>query len=160
MKILVISDTHRNNAYFSELINEIGKIDMLVHCGDISGSEYYYENSVLCEAVMILGNNDYSLDLKDDAYIEAEGHKIWVNHGHLYKVHRDRESLMEEAYRRGADIVLYGHTHVPRVEYDEILGVYAANPGSLALPRQENHRPSYMIMNVEEGNVEFDIRYV
>lgn len=35
MKILVISDTHRSQLYFYELLEKIKDIDYVIHCGDV-----------------------------------------------------------------------------------------------------------------------------
>ena len=53
MRILIISDTHRYNSNFDEVLQRIGEPDYLIHCGDISGSELYFENAVKCPVVMI-----------------------------------------------------------------------------------------------------------
>ena len=39
MKILIVSDTHRNNANYLKVIDRIGPLDMVIHCGDVEGSE-------------------------------------------------------------------------------------------------------------------------
>lgn len=57
------------------------------------------------------------------------------------------------------DIVMYGHTHRPVVDTED--GVIAVNPGSLSYPRQEGHRPSYIVMELNGRNeLKFEIRYV
>ena len=40
MKILIVSDTHRRNENFLKVMEKVGKIDLLVHCGDVEGSDY------------------------------------------------------------------------------------------------------------------------
>ena len=53
----------------------------------------------------------------------------------------------EAAKAAGADIAVYGHTHVA----DEVPGdVYVLNPGSVSRPRDEA-RPSFMIVDLEAG---------
>ena len=59
------------------------------------------------------------------------------------------ERLKEEARARGADIVMYGHTHRPALTQEEDL--ITLNPGSVAYPRQQGRRPSYMVMELESG---------
>ena len=66
--------------------------------------------------------------------------------------------MKQEAAARGADIVVYGHTHRPVV--DRSGGVIAVNPGSLSYPRQDGRRPSYVLMEAEGGNVRFAIEYL
>jgi predicted phosphodiesterase len=45
-----------------------------------------------------------------------------------------------------------GHTHVPLIERGEVTIV---NPGSISQPRQEGHIPTYLVMNIENGQVDF-----
>ena len=45
MKILIISDTHRKNENYLKVLQLIGKPDMVIHLGDVEGSEY-----TICEA--------------------------------------------------------------------------------------------------------------
>ena len=69
----------------------------------------------------------------------------------------DLNPLCEYAKRKGADILIYGHTHVPKVVQRNHLLVI--NPGSLSLPRQENHEPSYAVLNIEGDYISCEIRY-
>ena len=67
--------------------------------------------------------------------------------------------LADEARARGCDIAMYGHTHRPCVEYEG--GITLVNPGSLSFPRQENRRPSYMVMEIDrKGEAHYTICYV
>ena len=70
--------------------------------------------------------------------ITIGNYKVFITHGHLFSVKSTRDELCREASRLGADIVLFGHTHVPLLEYIEkgsIRGVERDltlfNPGSL-----------------------------
>ena len=82
-----------------------------------------------------------------------------LNHGHYYYVAMSEERLKEEARARGADIVMYGHTHRPSLTRD--VDLITLNPGSVAYPRQEGRRPSYMVMELDEdGNVEILQEYL
>ena len=39
MKILIVSDTHRKNDNYLKVLQMVGPLDMVVHCGDAEGSE-------------------------------------------------------------------------------------------------------------------------
>ena len=39
MRILIVSDTHRRNENFLRVVDKIGPLDLVVHCGDVEGSE-------------------------------------------------------------------------------------------------------------------------
>ncbi len=41
MKILIVSDTHGRDTALKHLLEQVKPIDMLVHCGDVEGSEDY-----------------------------------------------------------------------------------------------------------------------
>ena len=47
----------------------------------------------------------------------------------------------------GFDIVMFGHTHRPMIDFGKNL--ITLNPGSLSYPRQEGRRPSYIMMELE-----------
>lgn len=90
--------------------------------------------------------------------LEIKGLKVLVTHGHNYYVSMGNENIKREAAARGMDIVVYGHTHRPVV--DRGSGVIAVNPGSISYPRQEGHRPSYIMMEAQEGKAKFTIKYI
>ena len=157
MKVLVVSDTHKKNDNYFKLV-EMYKPDLVIHCGDAEGSEYALTECAGCPVQIVLGNNDFFSYLPREVELTLEGFKIWVTHGHNYYVSMGNEMLKREAIARGVDIVFYGHTHRPVVDRDE--DVIAVNPGSLSYPRQEGHKPSYIIMELREGKADFSIRYL
>ena len=69
------------------------------------------------------------------------------------------EDIRKEAAGRGMDIVMFGHTHRPLLDSGK--GVVVLNPGSVSYPRQEGHRPSYALMELDEnGEAHFSINYL
>lgn len=143
MKILIVSDTHRQNSNFFEIAKKHNP-DRIIHCGDAEGSEYALTNGVECPVDIVRGNNDYFSELPRELEVSVGGKKLWITHGHNYYVSMGNEKIMEEAKSRGVDIVCFGHTHKPEIEHGD--GVIAINPGSLSYPRQEGRKPSYVIM--------------
>ena len=159
MKILIVSDTHGRHRNLEEVLDREGPIDMLVHLGDVEGGEDYICALADCETHIIAGNNDFFSDLSREQEFFIGKYRVFITHGHSYYVSMGTKELKKEARRRGVDIVMYGHTHVPHLEVDGNLTVL--NPGSLSYPRQEGHRPSYMIMEMgEDGTVEFETCYL
>ena len=53
MKILVVSDTHRRDENFLHVMDKIGPVDMVVHCGDVEGSERLIEKAAGCPVYMV-----------------------------------------------------------------------------------------------------------
>ena len=77
-------------------------------------------------------------------------------HGHTYNVKYTLSQLKSAARSNGADIVLYGHTHVAKTEYDD--GLYVMNPGSISHPREG--APSYGVVEISSAGVFLNIIYV
>ena len=48
MKILIVSDTHRRNDNYIKVLERVAPVDMVIHCGDIEGSEYLIAQSAGC----------------------------------------------------------------------------------------------------------------
>lgn len=157
MKVLIVSDTHRKNENYFKALDLVNP-DLVIHCGDAEGSEYVLSEAANCPVQIVLGNNDFFSYLPRELELKLSSYKIWVTHGHNYYVSMGREVIKREAVARGMDIVMYGHTHKPVVDRSD--GVIAVNPGSLSYPRQEGRRPSYIVMEIEEENVDFTIEYL
>lgn len=159
MRILVVSDTHRKNDVYLSIVEKSGPFDMVIHCGDVEGSEYLIREAAGCPVQMVMGNNDFFSDLPREIEFQLGKYKIMVTHGHSYYVSMDNRILKEEAKSRGVDIVMYGHTHKPVVDYSG--GIIALNPGSLTYPRQEGRKASYILMEIDDkGEAHFAICYV
>ena len=159
MKVLIVSDTHRRNENYIKVLEQVSPVDMVIHCGDIEGSEYLIAQSAGCPVQMVTGNNDFFSDLPREKDFNAGRYKVWLTHGHNYYVSMSNENLKHEARMHGVDIVIYGHTHKPVVDIEG--DIIAVNPGSLTYPRQENRKPSYIIMELDrEGKVHFTINYL
>lgn len=63
MRILIVSDTHRQNNNYLKVLERVKPVDMVIHCGDVEGSEYTISKSAGCPVEMVAGNNDYFTDL-------------------------------------------------------------------------------------------------
>lgn len=158
MKILIVSDTHKDNRYFYKALDRERPLDMVIHCGDIGGNEGVLESQAACPFYVVAGNTDYYSPLPRDLLLEVEGYRIFVTHGHNYYVNSGNEVLKEYALEKGANVAFYGHTHVP--EIDEQENITLVNPGSLSFPRQNNGCPSYAIMMIDKkGKASFEIYY-
>lgn len=159
MRILIVSDTHRKNENYFRALEQCKPLDLVIHCGDVEGSEYALSQSADCPVVMVCGNNDFFSDLQREQEITIGSYKVWITHGHNYCVSMDVEMLKQEARARGADIVMFGHTHKPYLERESDL--VTLNPGSLSYPRQEGKMPSYALMEIDETKqMHLDIKYL
>lgn len=159
MRILIVSDTHRRNGNYFHVLSRLKPLDLIIHCGDVEGSEYALSESADCPVMMVAGNNDFFGELPRELEFQIEKYKVWVTHGHHYYVSMGPERLKEEARARGVQIVMFGHTHKPYLEIEEDL--VTLNPGSLSYPRQDGYKPTYMIMETDKnGEAHFTIAQV
>ncbi|MDY6342656.1 MAG: metallophosphoesterase [Lachnospiraceae bacterium] len=148
MKIFIISDTHGDNSKIKKIGTLYGTPDALIHAGDFDGTEQYYENYIGCPTFMVAGNNDFSRSLPKELVFTLCGHTFFLTHGHRYSVRYGDEDAVEAARENGADILVYGHTHVPEIRQDG--GILVLNPGSLTFPRQRGFRPTFIILNIDD----------
>ena len=163
MRVLVVSDTHRYGDNFYSVVEKLEDIDLVIHCGDIEGQEYEFEEVVdqtlHCPFVAVTGNNDFFSALEREKDIWIGRYRVLLTHGHYYKVSLGTELLASDAAARNFQIALFGHTHRPLVECAN--GVWIANPGSLSYPRQDGRRPSYLILDLDRrGQANFTIKYL
>ena len=159
MKILIVSDTHKSSRNLEQVIEREQPVDMLIHLGDVEGAEDYIKALVDCPVHMVGGNNDFFSDLPREEEFLVEGRRIFITHGHYYYVSMGEDKLKEAARKRGADIVMYGHTHKPA--YSAEKGLVTLNPGSIAYPRQMGRQASYIMMELlEDEPPRVEIRYV
>lgn len=159
MKILVVSDTHGYNANLVRAIEKEKPFDLLIHCGDLAMTIEELSDFVDCPVYACAGNNDFFYNLKQEELFHIYDHTALLVHGHRQGVSYGIDNLIYKAEERDADIVFFGHTHVPFI--DEIDGVMVINPGSLTYPRQERHMETYVVMNVmPDGEIEADIKFI
>ena len=160
-KVLIVSDTHGQSDLMYEVIKRVKPVDLLVHCGDVGyrGIERELMMAADCPVYVVSGNNDYGNGYPAMERFAIEGHEVIVTHGHRQRVYYDLTPLCYLAEENQADIVMFGHLHVPIVKEDE--GITLVNPGSLTYPRQRNALPSYIMMTIEDdGEVKYAVRYV
>lgn len=159
MRILIVSDTHKSSRNLEQVIAREQPVDMLIHLGDVEGAEDYIKALVDCPVHMVGGNNDFFSDLPREEEFLAEGRRIFITHGHYYYVSMGEDKLKEAARKRGADIVMYGHTHKPAYCVEQ--GLVVLNPGSITYPRQMGRQASYMIMDLlENEDPRVEVKYV
>ena len=148
MRILVISDSHGRNDDVAGVVDQVGHIDMLIHCGDVERGEDYIRSLVECPVYMVGGNSDYNLDLPRQLELTIGNYRVFVIHGHMSWVNRGVDYLRQIAVENHYDIVMFGHTHVPFLQKEDDLTIL--NPGSLSYPRQEDRMPTFLIMEIDE----------
>ena len=150
MKLMIASDLHGSAFYCRQLLAamEREQPDKLLLLGDIlyhgprnDLPEGYAPKEVIAmlnplreRLLCVRGNCDAEVDLmllpfavEDSAVIAADGLRIVAQHGHHLP------SCPPIPGVRPGDVVLSGHTHIPRGE--TVDGVHFWNPGSTTLPK-------------------------
>ena len=162
MNVMVVSDTHGrdfNLLRAIELESKEEKIDLLLHLGDLCGLEGMLHTIAGCPVHYVAGNCDGVLQ-PSEKLIEIDGIKAYMTHGHRLQVGGSLLRMEYTTKEKGAYIGFYGHTHVPRIDYCDS-GVVLVNPGSIERPRQSGFRPSYIMMNTNDGGEPiFEIKYL
>ena len=150
IRLLLVSDTHGYLGYLEKILQKVGPVDQILHMGDVCGQQEDIRRMVSCPVTFVRGNCD-GRESQDpvDRVLDLEGHRILMTHGHTHGVNWDHSGLSMDAKACGADLAIYGHTHVPCVKYEE--GLMIINPGSASLPRQSGFRKSFAILELKEG---------
>lgn len=158
MKVLIVSDTHGRDHYLLKTIERVSPIDMLIHLGDIEGGEEYIKAATPCPAEFISGNNDFYNGFPREKIIQIGKYNVMLTHGHNYGVNFSLGGIKEGAKHNHADIVMFGHTHIPLIDLSD--SIWVINPGSLALPRQHGRIPTFIIMDIDSrGDAHFTLNY-
>lgn len=143
-KILVISDTHGLVLPLKEIFDKHTDVTEIFHCGD---SELMNFDPILKKVHIVRGNCDYDRTLPNDLFIKVGQHKIYMAHGHMHSVKSSLDKLQKHAKDMGAEIALYGHSHIAKANMMD--GVLMVNPGSLAYPRGRKEK-TYAIITLNK----------
>lgn len=144
MNALVFSDSHGRAHNMEDAIGrQISAPDAVIFLGD-GLRDLDRLDTGSAELHCVRGNCDTFApfyDSEEELFILG-GVKIFIAHGHRYSVKSGYSVIAEKAARRGADIVMFGHTHAPlSLVFDcgERVGdtvlekpLYMFNPGSIA----------------------------
>lgn len=164
MKWMIASDIHGSAYYCEKLIDayKAEKADKLLLLGDIlyhgprndlpkgynPKAVIAMLNNIKDEILCVKGNCDGDVDqmvldfpiLAEYAIISIGKNIVFATHGHAHNI--DNPPML-----KNGDILLYGHTHVPKCED---FGYFTyINPGSVSIPK-ENSPNSYMIFENEK----------
>ena len=150
MKIGLVSDSHGGTRDLDLMLSrpETRDVRLWLFAGDVAMDAAYLDMVTPedVEVIKVAGNNDWpGTNLPDYETLDIAGHTILLTHGHIFGVNFGRQKLAQAAKDVGADIAVYGHTHV--AENTVIDGVMILNPGSIARPRDERNG-SFMVMDL------------
>ena len=141
----VVADTH--GVVDPRLPEVLAGVDRILHAGDVGSGEVLRRLALVAPVTAVRGNVDQDelrRDLPVFAAADVDGVRFVVTHI------RDRAFSAEDARRIGADVFVFGHTHVPHAE--ESGGILVLNPGSASRGRSGNGR-SVALVEVAGGRV-------
>lgn len=160
MKIMFASDIHGSagccramlDAYYAEKADKLILLgDLLYHGPRNDLPEDYAPKEVIRmlnenkqQLLCVRGNCEAEVDgMVLNFPVNADcmtmwdmGHMFFCTHGHLY------DDLKNMPFLNAGDVVISGHTHIPRAE--NVNGIFYINPGSVSLPKEGNPR-SYAV---------------
>jgi len=149
LKIGILSDTHGIKYMVEKALAKMKDIEVLLHAGDIVADAHRLEGKVF-KVYCVAGNCDALSFEPTEKVLEFQGKRILLTHGHTYRVKHGYEQLLIKAKEVLADIVVFGHTHVPVNMY--IDNILFFNPGSTVLPKGGWHG-TYGIIEITENNI-------
>ena len=163
MKLMIASDLHGSAYYTRKLLDayekeQPGKLillgDILYHGPRNDLPKDYAPKEVIAmlnplahKILCVRGNCEAEVDqmvldfpvLADYAVLFEQGKTIYVTHGHLFS--EDKPPKLS-----AGDVLLCGHTHVPKcAEHD---GWWYLNPGSVSIPKNNSW---HGYMTLEDG---------
>jgi len=141
-KLLVLSDTHGHRSSLCAALNWAkdrlppeDSICCAAFLGDgLSDLRPAADTTgFFCEWKLIRGNNDYEHSIPESVVFDFADHRFFMCHGHRHSIYGGFHVLVNSARSNDADIVLFGHAHVPF--YKNVNGIQIINPGSVGNPR-------------------------
>lgn len=166
MKLMFASDIHGSAYYCGKMLEAYEKegAQRLVLLGDIlyhgprNDLPCQYDpkrvikmlNALKNEIYAVRGNCEAEVDqmvlefpvMADYCLILEGSTAVYATHGHIYN-ENNLPPLKEN------DVLIHGHTHVLKAEYrpgnEQAPGYYLLNPGSAALPKEDNI-PTYAVL--------------
>ena len=144
MLIGLISDTH--GLLRPDVHTALAGVELILHAGDVGGPEILEELGLIAPVRAVLGNTDdpSAPGLVPLIELTLGGLLVHVSHGH--EVGRPNAARLAAAY--DADVIVYGHTHVPRL--DRVGARLVVNPGA-AGPRRFDLMPSVARLEIAKG---------
>lgn len=140
----LISDTH--GLVRPEVHEALKGVELILHAGDVGGDEILDELALIAPVHAVFGNTDElgNTRLRTSIDLEIAGVSIHVSHGHETGAPKPQKLIA----RYAADVIVYGHTHLPLVT--KAAGRLVVNPGA-AGPARFDIRPSVAILEIRDG---------
>ncbi len=164
MRIGVIADTH--GLLRPRVLEAFANVDHILHAGDIGGEHVLDALRQLAPVTAVFGNCDAEMAIPaaetaagrvsepraplgcDIVRVTIDGLKVLLTHI-LPRPCAPSEEVRESLAKDGADVVVFGHSHLPHDE--RVGGVWFLNPAS-AGPRRFDYPVSVAILEKARGD--------
>jgi uncharacterized protein len=150
MRIIVVSDTHGRADLLQAAVRHAGKTDVLLHLGDGQRDCDMLSGSYIGAIWLVKGNCDFAFDGQYEHLLHLDGVTLYMTHGHLFEVKSTLNKLWYKGIETGADIICFGHTHIPLL--DKQGEVTLLNPGSLKGGK------TYALIEIRDGKADVQMK--
>ncbi len=148
MKILVLSDSHGAVDTMARIV-EIEQPHHVLHLGDCTRDlDALREVFPTLSMTGVAGNCDFDVLERNEKLIELGGKRILMLHGHTRGVKMSAQRAIYAALELSADVLLFGHTHIPLVDRAGELTIM--NPGTCS----RQGRVTYGLITIENGKLD------
>ncbi len=151
MLIAVVSDSHNNNRAINEVKSYIEDVDVLLFLGDGEADIKEFKKNFKGSMYAVKGNCDISNANPSELLVDILGKKIFMCHGHKYNVKNEYNTIYYKGLECGADVVLFGHSHIGLSE--KVNDIILMNPGSVSHGAGMAKRSLGFIEILENGEI-------
>lgn len=149
IRIGVFSDSHGEIELFEKAVKELKDVSAIVHLGDCASDAFEMIRRTGKGIITVNGNCDFLAREPVSRSFEIEGKRVYLTHGHKEHVKTGLMRLFYRAEEEKADLVLYGHTHIQRI--DEIENIIFLNPGALKDGK-------YAVVEIGDNGIVYEFR--
>ena len=149
MRVGVIADTHCPE-FLDELpasvFSALAGVELILHAGDVGGAETLERLAQIAPVEAVKGDHDASLDLPWVRRLDIAGRRVAILHGNRSRLYEEpltfigtvtlgklwlAPRLSEWLVRQApdADVIVYGHTHAPKIR--RLGATLVFNPGAV-----------------------------
>lgn len=132
MKIGLVSDTHGDKEQMKRALNLLKDTHCILHAGDHYRDALWMNRHYAGHIIPVTGNGDPEEAGPHERLLKMEGKSILLCHGHRHYLNRGITSLFYHGVEQQADIIVFGHTHVPFILQKTPV---ILNPGSVSRGR-------------------------
>lgn len=151
-RIIIISDTHKNQVLLRKAFSNEDNITHIFHLGDnyedLDGNFDLTEGKEIIKIPGIFHPGYLNKSLQAIQTTEISGWKFLLIHNI-----EDLKNTTNEA-----DFFLFGHTH--SWSFEKKKNSYFINPGHLRKKSDKGRKPSYVVMDIDKDSITVCFKYV